>query len=172
MGQAPVDQPGDETLNDVSERLELLIKLLKFSSLVSRPMQDNVASPNQIGLNELRVMMGLGGMGEAASHELAEIMAMHPMNVSRAASAMRANDWLEERRDPDNRRRKPLRLTASGWSAYRHLLPDVEGVANLLMAGIDENELTVLARLVDQMLTQLDQYQGSARSRVSLEGEG
>jgi len=137
------------------EDLRGLIALLKLASLINRPMLDKVAGPNAMSLNELRVLMSLAGEGAAAAHDLAELMGMHPMAVSRAVSNLRDENRVHEVRDPDNRRRKVLSLTERGWEAYRATLPKAEEVAKCLFGALNATERrsarNLLGRLVDQL---------------------
>lgn len=135
----------------VGEAVELLIKLLKFANLINRPLQDQVADTQEISLNGVRIMLGLGGKGEAASHELAELMAMHPMNVSRATAELRREGRVEERCDPANRRRKPLHLTSAGWRSYERLIPQIRSVAEQLFARVTHEEQRLLSCMIDRI---------------------
>jgi len=139
---------------DRSAAILLLVELLKFASLINRPMLDGVASPEGLSLNELRVLMSLGGEGEAAGHALAELMGMPPMNVSRAFAALHERGWIEQGRDAANRRRKPFRLSEAGWTAYRAMTPEVEAVAGFVLGTLSAAERRSLARIVDKLVRQ------------------
>ena len=74
--------------------------MLKFASLISRPMRDGVADPAGLSSNELRILMALSGEGESAGHYLAELMGMHAMNVSRALASLHAMGLVEPVKQP------------------------------------------------------------------------
>src|SRR5262249_32710498 len=66
--------------NRASNRLteiDLLVAILRFASVISRPMRDGVADPAGFSSNELRILMALSGEGDSAGHDLAELMGMH-----------------------------------------------------------------------------------------------
>ena len=44
-------------LNQQSNDIQLLVKILRFSALISRPMRDGVADPAGFSPNELRLYM-------------------------------------------------------------------------------------------------------------------
>src|SRR5688572_29336303 len=113
--------------------LALLIRLLKLGSLINTPMVDGVCEPSGISQIKLKVLMALSGEGELAGHDLVEIMGMPAMNVSRALAALRARRWIEDCADPDNRRRKPVRLTPAGRDAFDRLAPLLGTVAAALV---------------------------------------
>jgi len=129
----------------------LLYRLLKLSNLIETPFFAGDSVRYQISMNELRVLMTLAPMGEAASHEIGEVAGVHPMNVSRAVAALRRSGRLTERSDPQNRRRKLLTLTAEGRKLYRTLMPHVQAVAGKLFDGMTPEEIATLSRLLAGM---------------------
>ena len=96
-GHARAMRPDNEISNDMTEtnpssperrvsRIAIKGQLLKLSHLVMRPFSFVLSDMYAINTNELRVLMILAPMGEAASHEIAKATGMHPMNVSRAVA--------------------------------------------------------------------------------------
>jgi DNA-binding MarR family transcriptional regulator len=147
--------------------VQLLVQLLKLSSLVSGPMQDGVADPNGIAANEIKIMMCLGGEGALAGHDITEIMAIPPMNVSRALASLHERGWIEAVADPANRRRKPVQLSNAGWIAHRALTPDVSAVADYLLGTLTPNETAIMARastkIIGRMADWFEQYHAGTK---------
>ena len=152
------------TADDPSPRSPPLVlyRLLKLSNLISQPFFASDAKRYNISMNELRVLATLAPLQEAASHEIGTVAGMHPMNVSRAVATLCRRKRLQQRRDPDNRRRKLLRLTAEGRALYNSLMPHVQEIANSLFATMERDELETLSRLIDKMTAQLE-GNGAAR---------
>ena len=46
-----------------NHEIDLLVAMLEFASLISRPMRDGVADPAGLSSNELRILMALTGEG-------------------------------------------------------------------------------------------------------------
>ena len=134
----------------------VLYRLLKLSNLISQPFFADDAARYQISMNELRVLTTLAPLGEAASHEIGAVAGMHPMNVSRAVAALVRQKRIQQRPDPDNRRRKLLTLTPKGWKLHDDLMPHVRQVAGKVFATLAPEEIEVLSRLIDKMTVQLD----------------
>lgn len=134
----------------------VLYRLLKLSNLISQPFFADDAERYQISMNELRVLTTLAPLGEAASHEVGTVAGMHPMNVSRAVAALTRHKRIQQRPDPENRRRKLLTLTPKGWKLHADLMPHVQQVASTVFATLEPDELEVLSRLIDKMTSQLD----------------
>jgi DNA-binding MarR family transcriptional regulator len=87
-----------------NREINLLVAMLRFASLISRPMRDGVADPSGFSNNELKILMALSGEGESAGHDLAELMGMHAMNVSRALASLRQMGHVEPVKNTKNRR--------------------------------------------------------------------
>ena len=138
--------------------IPMLIALLRMASLINRPMRDGVADPEGLSLNELRLLMALAGEGAAAGHDLAEIMGMQPMNVSRALATLSAMGLVEEIEDPANRRRKPFRLSAAGWARHAALTPELAIVARFLFDGMSMRDRAALAKLLARLNARLDDW--------------
>ena len=141
----------------------LLVAMLRFASLISRPMRDGVADPAGYSSNELRLLMALSGEGESAGHDLAELMGMHAMNVSRALAALQRLGLAEPVRDSSNRRRKPYRLTTRGAAAHLALEPNIAEIARFLFRVLKPKERVSLRRLIAKLDRQLMAWQPSER---------
>jgi DNA-binding MarR family transcriptional regulator len=139
----------------VPEPAQLLIRLLKLGSFISGPMRDGVCDPAEISSNELRVIMALAGEGELAGHDLVEITGLPAMNVSRAIAALHDRGWIEDAIDPDNRRRRPVRLSAEGHEAYRRTQPYFDVVADALLGTLTTRQRAQLASLTDKVNARL-----------------
>lgn len=142
----------------VGAQVQLLVQLLKLSSLINRPMQQGVANANGLGLNEVKVIVCLGGEGALAGHELAEILAMTTMNASRALTALLERGWVEPEADPANRRRKPYKLSEAGWAGYRAMTPDVSMVAAKVFESLSKSESAAFARIIDKIIARVEMW--------------
>lgn len=131
---------------------ELLIRLLKLGSFINVPMKEGVCDPAGVSQIELKVMMALAGEGALAGHDLVEIMGVPAMNVSRALAVLRERGLIEEASDPENRRRRPVRLSAAGWGAYNEMLPSIEAMASELLGKLTERQQRELTALADKVV--------------------
>jgi DNA-binding MarR family transcriptional regulator len=152
-------------MDGVEQDVRLLIAILRFASVISRPMRDGVADPAGLSPNELRLLLALGGEGESAGHELAELMGMNPMNVSRALASLTAMGLIEAVDDTANRRRKPHRLSAQGWARHKAMTPEIASVAAFLLQPLSATERRTLRRLIDKMSARIDEWTPPAATR-------
>lgn len=144
-----------------------LIQLLKLATMISRPMQDAVASPNGISMNELKIMMCLGGEGPCAGHDLTSLMGIPPMNVSRALASLAERGWVEPAVDPANRRRKPVRLSARGVAAQEAMTADIGDVAHLLLGSLNERDRAALERIVGVLIGRMQRWPDTGRAAAA-----
>ena len=142
-----------------NQDIELLVAILRFSSLISRPMRDGVADPAGFSPNELRMLMALTGEGEAAGHDLAELMGMNAMNVSRALTSLRGMRLIEPVTNAGNRRRKPFRISNRGATAYMAMEPSIAGVAGFLFGALSSVERRSLSAILVKLHRQVLAWQ-------------
>jgi|SRR5208282_3196143 len=146
-----------------AHEIGLLVAMLRFASLISRPMRDGVADPAGFSSNELRILMALSGEGESAGHDLAELMGMHAMNVSRALSSLHAMGLVEPAKNSKNRRRKPYRISARGASSHLALQPRIAQIASFLFGVLSEAERRTLRKILDKLDSQVLTWQPAER---------
>lgn len=143
----------------------LLVALLRLASVINRPMRDGVADPEGLSLNELRILMALGGEGESAGHELAEVMGMQPMNVSRALATLNNLGLAEETDDPANRRRKPYRLSAAGWQRHVAMGSEIADVARFIFGTLKPSERAALEKIMAKLNARIADWQAAEPHR-------
>jgi DNA-binding MarR family transcriptional regulator len=138
-----------------TDQVAILITLLKVATRIGAPMRDAVADREGLSVTELRILLALGGEGALAGHELADLMAMQPMNISRALMVLTDMALVEQVSDPVNRRRKPHRLTPQGEAKFLVLLADMRDVANFVFGPLSNREQAQAARLLTKIDVQL-----------------
>ncbi len=136
-------------------RVAMMGRLLKLSNLVLTPFLVVFADRYSINLNELRVLMTLASMREAAAHEIAREAAMRPMNVSRAVATLTRAGRIAARPDADGRR-KLLTLTPKGRDLYEAMLPHVRRMSDVLFDSMSPLETEFFAKLLAKLVERLD----------------
>lgn len=153
MGKPPANIAGA-----AEPHFDQLVRLLKLGSFVNGPMKDGVCDPSGISQIELKVMMALAGEGDLAGHDLVEIMGLPAMNISRALATLNEKGWIENATDPDNRRRRPVRLTKAGETEYERLHPAVASVAEALLGGLSPAQQRQFAALSEKIIAAMTQW--------------
>src|SRR5580698_11121624 len=146
-----------------NHEIDLLVAILRFSSIISRPMRDGVADPAGFSNNELKILMALSGEGESAGHDMAELMGMHAMNVSRALASLREMGHVEPVKNTKNRRRKPYRISARGATARATLEPHIAKVARDLFGALTPDERRALKKILSKLDRRVRAWQPTER---------
>jgi DNA-binding MarR family transcriptional regulator len=146
-----------------NREINLLVAALRFAALISRPMRDGVADPTGFSSNELRILMALSGEGESAGHDLAELMGMHTMNVSRALASLLKMGLVAPVKNTKNRRRKPYRISARGAITRAALEPYIAKVARYLFGALTPVERRALKRILSKLDRQVRAWQPTER---------
>lgn len=149
------EEPAQDGLTD------LLIGLLKLCSLIGDPMKVGVCDPVGASTNEVKVVMALAGEGPLAGHDLVHITALSAMNVSRAIAGCKERGWVEDFNDPENRRRRPVRLTEAGQSAYRRMQPMLHDVAESLLGKLTVRQRREMGHLTGLVLRRIAEWEAA-----------
>jgi len=149
--------------NQKNNEIALLTAMLRFASLISRPMRDGVADPAGVSSNELRILMALSVEGESAGHDLAELMGMHAMNVSRALASLHHMGLVAPAKNTQNRRRKPYRISARGARAHVALESYIAQVAGHLFGALTARERAALEQVLAKLDRQAQTWQPTVR---------
>lgn len=144
---------------------DLLHRILKLQNRLIQPFSVHLEKRFEVTVNEFRVIMLVGRLGTTASHELAEITAVSPMSISRAVTALERQGRLVADVDPDNRRRKILRLSPAGEKLYREMRPTTEKVADYLFQSLGPREVEAFGRTVGALIDSLEAEDEEGRSK-------
>lgn len=136
--------------NDASN-IELLIDVLKVATRIAAPMIDTVADPEGLSKTELRIILALGGEGPMAGHDLAHMLALQPMNISRALSTLAGMGLVQQIDNAENRRRKPFALTDSGRAKFDALMPRMAEAGGWVFATLTAKERSVIGPLLKKL---------------------
>lgn len=128
------------------------------------PFSVHLEKRHKIGVNEFRVLMTVGRVGSAASHEVAEMTGVNTMAISRAVAVLKRQRRLLVTTDTSNRRRKTLRLTAVGRALYERMEPATEKVARYLFESLRPDEIVAFDRFVRTVTEKLEARDEEGRS--------
>jgi len=138
-------------------------RLLKASYLITQPFFTNFADRYDVSMNELRIIMTLAAVSNAAAHEIGRATGMHQMNVSRAVASLTAAGRVSQRRDATvDRRRKIISLTAKGWALHGKLRPHVKKMAEFIFESMTELEMEFFSKLLRRLNSRLEDIDPSS----------
>jgi DNA-binding MarR family transcriptional regulator len=136
--------------------VDFLHQLMKLENRLMAPFSVHLEKRFAISLNEFRVLMLVGRLGATASHELVDLTGVTAMSISRAVAALERKGRLTATVDATNRRRKILRLTATGEQLYAKMLPSTDQVAHYLFESLSPADLCAFDRQVGQLIASLE----------------
>lgn len=132
--------------------LDLHILMLKLSTMISRPMQVNVADPNGLFVDDIKLMVCLSDQGTLTGREISDLLALNPMAASRSIERLEERGLLQRHADAGDRRKRPVSLSEEGRRVYAGLLPTIAEVAERLYGGLRATERKALYTAVNKVL--------------------
>jgi len=98
------------------------------------------------------VLMALAELGPISQRSLSEVIGADPRNVVGLLDFLEERGLLERGRDPDDRRRHGVRLTAAGAETLTRLRQVGAGVEEEFLSALDEAERGRLHELLLKLL--------------------
>ncbi|MFI6581151.1 MarR family winged helix-turn-helix transcriptional regulator [Embleya sp. NPDC050493] len=103
----------------------------------------------------MAVLAALADFGPHAQRDLAARLAIHPSDVVKVLDELAVAEWVERVRDPKDRRRVRVSLTAAGRIALAELEADAREVQDRLLEPLNASERGVLNELLLRVHGQL-----------------
>jgi MarR family transcriptional regulator, lower aerobic nicotinate degradation pathway regulator len=149
------DNPADPFIAGI-DSTDVLHALLKLNNRLHQHFATHLEKRYNISVNEFRLLVSIGRLGTTASHELIERIGVNAMGISRAVSALHKHGRITVVTDPQNRRRKTLRLTPSGQRLYEQMRPATNKVARYLFEALRPDEIMAFQHFVKTLIERLD----------------
>jgi len=144
----------------VYDPIDTLNRFLKLYQCLWRAFSVNMQDQFDVSLNDFRVIMMVGEMGETASYEIADVTGMPEMAISRTMSSLEQRGLIIRKVDSTNRRRKSVVLSTEGQLLFDAMIPSSRSVADFLFDSLKLHEALsfdeYLKTLTDRV-TQLDE---------------
>ena len=128
-------------------------RLSVLTNTISSTLARSYADRFGVSIPQWRVMAVLGDDPGRSANELVERTRMDKVGVSRAVSALVAAGRVLRRTDPTDRRRAVLRLSASGRSIYKRIVPLARRYEAELLGRLEPAE----RRALDALIAHLDE---------------
>ena len=111
-----------------------------------------VLAEHHLRLQHFAVLTALADFGPLAQHELAERLGLNRSHLVGYLDEIEGRDLVARRRDPADRRRQHVDLTAAGTALVAELLPVVERANEELLAPLSADERRTLAELLRRVV--------------------
>ncbi|HYF44505.1 MAG TPA: MarR family transcriptional regulator [Ramlibacter sp.] len=122
-----------------------------LTNLTAKPFAAQFGSRFHLNLTEWRIMLTLADHPGASAQELSDYTGLDKMTLSRAVRALEAQGRLEREGSEEDRRKRHLWLTEEGWVVYDEIARAALAREAQIYAGLTENELKTLHRLLKKL---------------------
>lgn len=153
-------------------RLEvhLSFRISRLCKLLDNHSTKNLKHPD-LNLTDYRILLVLDIFKEASAAELSRLMVIDRAQISRSVGALRKAEFLTERGDPGNKRRKLLRLSDKGRATLAQEEPFFTARQNMFEDLLTPEELAGLTAAIDKLSHHLAQDLGQPQAMPSAEGK-
>ncbi|MCW2887909.1 MAG: MarR family transcriptional regulator, transcriptional regulator for hemolysin [Streptosporangiaceae bacterium] len=124
--------------------------LARTAKAVSRAFDDTLAAVGG-SLPIWLILISLKTQELGNQRELAKAVGIQGATLTHHLNAMEADGLITRRRDPANRRIHQVRLTEQGETLFHRLATAAIAHDQRLRAGLGDDEIAALARLLDRM---------------------
>jgi DNA-binding MarR family transcriptional regulator len=112
---------------------------------------------HQLALPHFAVLSALHDVGPVAQHALAAHLHIQASHLVRYLDETERRGLVGRERDPDDRRRQRVAITAAGEALLTQLAPAVEHAEQDLLKALSPDERATLTALLDRVLADHDQ---------------
>jgi DNA-binding MarR family transcriptional regulator len=140
----------------------LLFRLSSVARRVASACADVYFTEFGISVSEWRLMAQIGRFGSISAKDIAEIISMDRVAISRAAAKCLAEGLIREDTHPQDRRSKVLSFTRKGAALYKTIIPRACELANTIEAGLSKAEAKMFRSLLDKVEISIDRIRATA----------
>ncbi len=112
---------------------------------------EEVGGAHGLSLPQFEVLVVLSYEQGISQQDLAGRLLVTKGNVCAMIARMEANDLVERRSDPDDRRANRIYLTKRGVALLAQTVPDHHAVVDEVMSPLSDGELQTLHQLLDRL---------------------
>ncbi len=138
------------------------LHLARGAKAVSRAFDDTLAAAGG-SLPTWLVLLSLKTHQLGNQRELADAVGIRGATLTRHLDSMEAAGLVARRSDPTNRRIQHVEITEAGETAFGQMRDAAVAFDQRLQAGLTANDLSALARMLDQLQRNATHTDGSAQ---------
>jgi MarR family transcriptional regulator, lower aerobic nicotinate degradation pathway regulator len=138
--------------------------VLSLTGRAARAGAVEAAGRHGLSLGHVAVLASLNDFGPAAQRELCERLRQDPSDMVALIDGLEERGLVRRDRDPDDRRRHRVTLTAAGRRAQQRALGAMMAIEAELLAPLTDRERAQLRRLVTKVLAGADPRVGQRPS--------
>lgn len=103
---------------------------------------------NDLTLKEFSVLLRIRFQGVATQHDLVELFKVSGAYIAKLLRKFEDNGYIARKEDPENRRKKLVKLTDDGIKKTDELIEFIQNWEDKVTAGISEDEIKTLKEIL------------------------
>ncbi len=103
---------------------------------------------NDLTLKEFSVLLRIRFQGVATQHDLVELFKVSGAYIAKLLRKFEDNGYIARKEDPENRRKKIVKLTDDGIKKTDELIEVIQNWEDKVTAGISEDEIKTLKEIL------------------------
>ncbi|MBO7692374.1 MAG: MarR family transcriptional regulator [Methanobrevibacter sp.] len=103
---------------------------------------------NDLTLKEFSVLLRIRFQGVATQHDLVELFKVSGAYIAKLLRKFEDNGYIARKEDPENRRKKLVKLTDEGIKKTDELIEVIQNWEDKVTAGISEDEIKTLKEIL------------------------
>lgn len=147
MGAGVTEQ--DVSRTDLALSNTILFRMMVAMNLAVRPFVETLAHRLGLSLPEWRCMMALATVPDSSGQDVARMMGIDQMTVSRSLRRLEKTGRAQRRTDPRNRKRFQWRLLDKGWSDYDVISPTALMREEELLSPLTNEQKALLKEVLE-----------------------
>lgn len=137
------------TAQDVDDFI--IIRAVAFANKIQRMMTRDVLRRENVPLLEWRLLFSIARFGDCHVAMISERTSLDPAHASRAAAALEKKGLIIRVADPEDNRRRLMKLTPEGRALFDKIWPDASGLIRTITNELDPQEFETFKRLLDRV---------------------
>lgn len=127
-------------------------KMILAMNLMVRPFVEEHSRRYSLTLSEWRAMIALAAQPGMSGEDIAQMLYMEKMTVSRSLRSMEKSGRVVRSKDPNNLKRNEWQLTDTGWKLFNSIAEQALERQENLMSVLSAKEKAALSRTLDKLL--------------------
>ena len=154
-------------MEQIDPRREAATRIIETSRLL-RSLVEQRLKPYGMTRAQFATLSRLERQDGLAQHELAESLEVQPIAMVRLVDQLSADDLVERRADPADRRCNRLFLTGAGRERLKELADFKSGLGSELFEGIGEDAIREVLETLGQLHSNIKSIQSADAATVKL----
>lgn len=139
-----------KTSNQEAQILKLYTKLMRATSSVTEKLHRHLLD-YKLSFSQFGVIEALYHLGPLCQKDIGDKILKTSGNITLVIDNLEKRELVKREKDPDDRRRMTVRLTASGQKLVEKIFPDHSKIAHRVFSVLEPEEQNALSLLLKKL---------------------